>query len=1094
MSQSAAIHPGGTDVALAPRSSRAQDVKDKAEQLKAILCLRNIKVTEEPLDVFMTKHAWLKPKWLDKLQLVNNNIQTFSKAVGTICQANGIASMVWGVLRFIVDAFGRYFGLLDKIIDIYDEMARSFSMLKDYARLYGTIVEDAVLDIYCSYLDFSINVAETFARNPLKVIFKMTARFSPIELTLRDGAKKICSATQSFQDQRDLIRDKIAVDTWKRVDTIEKRSIQGPTSQESPKLKRIFSVSKPQNGKFCGRKEVFDQLARHLLPAQDSLQKSCTLHGAPGMGKTQIAVEFAYRCCGTFPELHIFWVPAEDETVLSQAFCKIARLVGGQQTEKEVTDSARLVETATTWLRENTSWLMIFDNVNNPDLFKKFQPCCKHGSILVTSQYQRTIRATTKEILLKPLTPQEGSDLILEHIPDHQRPYMGDPKSLAQILMKMSEEVNGSPLVLVGIAGSIVSSAVSAEGALKVLQESGNSGKSNPITNGHSDCEYDRPVDSAWDMALRSVPDKALTILRIMSMFSADNIPVNILNRDLQGKLSFLGYKDPLRFRYEIQAPLVERYLIEDGNKASPWSFYGIHRQLQAKILRDLRSVPDQYQLTFDRAVALIAHEFPPFPCFMTPNFSQWPSYEKLVAHVLEVHSGFLASERSQGQDETPNVTPLIPSMAFAELLISAGYYFYEVGLEDSCVAVLETAEKIFHEFRITTTAEAITQRGRGRVFCGNKPIREALLALTESVFTTKKGFRHRTTVSTITPQLPIYAKSLKLETNAIAVTWGLTEQAWGLTGAREAMKKAKQVVSLRQKHADLPGLSSEDRFESQVLLSNAYNDIGVQMLHMHQYAGAMDYLKKSLNLKTKLETQGHTLPARAFEFAESTNNLAFAALGQNLAEDALKYSETAVDFINKDGSHDSDATRFYFCHGVSLFLCGQPEKALEVMTEVHRKRKDTFGESGRQTRDTNYAISFIHYSQGRCKEAKKAIQGCFIKQAKGIWPPECLTRAKYLESQILKALGDLTEGNRKYDEAVQELDGYLSVIFPDAHAQKAKCNTPACRGYAELMAADEALRFDYVVPFFAGRFASTLIGVGIRSGAGCFPPLEDLE
>lgn len=191
---------------------------------------------------------------------------------------------------------------------------------------------------------------------------------------------------------------------------------------------------------------------------------------------------------------------------------------------------------------------MIFDNVNNPDLFKKFQPCCKHGSILVTSQYQRTIRATTKEILLKPLTPQEGSDLILEHIPDHQRPYMGDPKSLAQILMKMSEEVNGSPLVLVGIAGSIVSSAVSAEGALKVLQESGNSGKSNPITNGHSDCEYDRPVDSAWDMALRSVPDKALTILRIMSMFSADNIPVNILNRDLQGKLSFLGYKDPLRY------------------------------------------------------------------------------------------------------------------------------------------------------------------------------------------------------------------------------------------------------------------------------------------------------------------------------------------------------------------------------------------------------------------------------------------------------------------------------------------------------------------------------------------------------------------
>ncbi|KAJ4398417.1 hypothetical protein N0V85_006283 [Neurospora sp. IMI 360204] len=574
-----------------------------------------------------------------------------------------------------------------------------------------------------------------------------------------------------------------------------------------------------------------------------------------------------------------------------------------------------------------------------------------------------------------------------------QKLHMGDPGSLAQLFTDMSEEVNGSPLVLVRIAGSIISSAVSAEGALTVLQQSGSLGKSNPITNGHS----------AWG------------------------------------------------FRHEIHAHLVERYLVEDSNQALPWSFYSIHRQLQSKILRDLQSVSDQYQLTFDRAVALISRDFPAFPRFMTPNFSQWPSYEKLIAHVLKLHSVYRANEKSQGQDETPTEIPLVPSMAFAELLTSAGYYFYEVGLADSCVAVLETAEKISHEFHTSYTAETTMEGG----------------------------------------QPPIYANSLKLETNAIAVSWGIIEQAQGLTGARKAMAKAKQVVTLREKHASLPGLSSGDRFESQVLLSNAYNDIGAQMLHMHQYAGAMDYLKKSLDLKRQLETQGHTIPA--FEFAESTNNLAFAALGQNLTEDALKYSETAVDLIYKDGSQDSDATRFTFSNGVTLFLNGQPQKALDVMNEVYKNRKDTFGESGLQTRDASYAISFIYYAQGCFEDASETIQGCFIKQAKGIWPAECLTRAKYLESQILQTLGDITEGKRKRDEALQELDGYLSKIFPEAHAQKVERDTSACSSYATLMAADEALRFDYVVPFFAGRFAMGKVA-GSGSGKGYYPPLEDLE
>ena len=206
-------------------------------------------------------------------------------------------------------------------------------------------------------------------------------------------------------------------------------------------------------------------------------------------------------------------------------------------------------------LTTDKSWLMIFDNVNDLGIFAKYQPCCNHGLIILTSQYQRLIQPTKTDIFVGSLTPQEGSHLVLAHIPRQQKLHLGNPGSLAQVFQNMSEEVNGSPLVLVGIAGSIVSSAVSAEGALKVLQQSGSSGKSDPITNSHSAWAYDRPIDSAWDMALKAVPGKGLAILRIMSMLAADNIPVDVLNRDLEGELSFLGYQDSARYVTSTSSP-----------------------------------------------------------------------------------------------------------------------------------------------------------------------------------------------------------------------------------------------------------------------------------------------------------------------------------------------------------------------------------------------------------------------------------------------------------------------------------------------------------------------------------------------------------
>lgn len=93
MSRPGTVHPTGA-LPLIPQCSRAQEAKTKADKLKIMLHRHNIEVTKDVLDSFINKHESRKPRLFDKLQRVANNIQAFSKAIGSICQIHGIASVV----------------------------------------------------------------------------------------------------------------------------------------------------------------------------------------------------------------------------------------------------------------------------------------------------------------------------------------------------------------------------------------------------------------------------------------------------------------------------------------------------------------------------------------------------------------------------------------------------------------------------------------------------------------------------------------------------------------------------------------------------------------------------------------------------------------------------------------------------------------------------------------------------------------------------------------------------------------------------------------------------------------------------------------
>ncbi|EUC40595.1 hypothetical protein COCMIDRAFT_68666, partial [Bipolaris oryzae ATCC 44560] len=132
-------------------------------------------------------------------------------------------------------------------------------------------------------------------------------------------------------------------------------------------------------------------------------QKVVVVHGLGGIGKTQLAVEFAREHQDHFSA--VFWIDGSSEASLKHSFVDIVqRLPRGELTADGVQMISQTVVEANVAVREceqwlsissNSHWLLIIDNVNcdysdrDESLaynVKDYFPNADHGSILITTR------------------------------------------------------------------------------------------------------------------------------------------------------------------------------------------------------------------------------------------------------------------------------------------------------------------------------------------------------------------------------------------------------------------------------------------------------------------------------------------------------------------------------------------------------------------------------------------------------------------------------------------------------------------------------------------------------------------------------------
>lgn len=176
----------------------------------------------------------------------------------------------------------------------------------------------------------------------------------------------------------------------------------------------------PASDNFVDRPSDTAEIEHCLLPrplSRQTRRRIFVLYGLGGIGKTQLAVDFARRHKSSFSS--IFWLESRSEDRLRQSLASCAnRIPKGQIPDRSRNsdfDSADSLNIAVAdvldWLGrpDNVHWLLIFDNIDRVyehdsatgafDV-RQYLPG-DHGSVLITTRLSRLAQLGNSKRLIK---------------------------------------------------------------------------------------------------------------------------------------------------------------------------------------------------------------------------------------------------------------------------------------------------------------------------------------------------------------------------------------------------------------------------------------------------------------------------------------------------------------------------------------------------------------------------------------------------------------------------------------------------------------------------------------------------------------------
>ncbi|GAA0229727.1 FxSxx-COOH system tetratricopeptide repeat protein [Cryptosporangium japonicum] len=425
------------------------------------------------------------------------------------------------------------------------------------------------------------------------------------------------------------------------------------TSAPARDIPVVWGNVPQRNKNFTGREALLDQLRAQLTELRQAAVLPYAIHGLGGVGKTQLAAEYAYRNSNRYQV--VWWISADQPSIARSGLAALAPRLGLQElafgrTEEAVTAVLDALRRGEPYAR----WLLIFDNADQPEDLRELLPQGQaDGHVLVTSRNHRW-QSVADTVEVDVFARAESLEFLHRRVP-------GIADEDAE---RLAEELGDLPLALEQAGALMVETGLPVNDYLKTLQEeAGRVLAENPPT------DYPVPVAAALSFSMGHVSRQnpfALELLQRCALLGPEPIPRDLLSRGARVLTGPFGenLQDPIIVSRAMRE--LGRYALAriDNNRRT----VQVHRLIQRLVREGLTN--EQTAQIRNEVHLLLAERDPDSPL----QLSSWPRYQELYQHL------------------TPSDAAGSADAKVRRLVRNVAQYLYATGEYQACNALIDQA------------------------------------------------------------------------------------------------------------------------------------------------------------------------------------------------------------------------------------------------------------------------------------------------------------------------------------------------------------------------------------------------------------------
>ncbi|MFD5634498.1 tetratricopeptide repeat protein, partial [Streptomyces sp. NPDC127077] len=358
-----------------------------------------------------------------------------------------------------------------------------------------------------------------------------------------------------------------------------------------------------------GREEELAQLRRILSRRHEgAITQSGAVHGLGGIGKSTLALHYAYRHRGDYAL--IWWINAASPDEIETSFTGLThRLVPDWA---PAADRAAQVAWAMQWLAWHPDWLLVYDNVENPDDLTPYTGALHRGHHLATSRRTTGWPDSAPTLTLGNLDPDDATTLLCRLVFTGTSP---TPREQAEA-RSLAVELGYFPLAIKQAGAYLAQNrGISLDSYRRRLDTK--------LAKTAHGTDTERTLARIWNVTLHALEQAdplAVEVLHIAAWLAPDDTPYSLLTPP---------GADPDNIAEAVGTLAAYSMVTDTGTTL------GVHRLVQT-VLRTPRNTDDTrpplHLQGRDRAEQAVLDSLTPPPGQDTPTDDQW---DALTPHLV---------------------------------------------------------------------------------------------------------------------------------------------------------------------------------------------------------------------------------------------------------------------------------------------------------------------------------------------------------------------------------------------------------------------------------------------------------------------------